>query len=144
MKQYTIFKKIIVAGIIILSTVMTSTAQDNSAALAAADSSHFSVNYVDGWQLFNSYVAAYAADSVQLEIIIQHNNTIDWTQEQYVGKVKTASFVPHVAQSLSFNLITAYYILRIDTQGKCYLRLSSGAAPAVNPAIIPVNVIYKK
>lgn len=127
-----------------IAAITRSFAQNDSAAIAAADTTNFSVNSAGGWQLFNSYVAAYNTDSVQLELIIQHANNIDWNQEQYAGKVKTTALIPAQEQTISFSLITNQYLLRIDVQGKCYLRLFSGSAPADDPAVIPVKVIYKK
>jgi hypothetical protein len=119
-------------------------AQDNSAALAAADTTNFSVNGINGWQLFNSYVANYGADSVHLEIIVQHANNLNWGQEQYVGKIKPVALIPAQDQIVSFSLLTNQYRLRIDPEGKCYLRLFTGAAPPDDPAVIPVNATYKK
>jgi len=130
--------------LILMLAIEESTAQNNSAAIAAADTSEFSVNSAGGWQLFNSYVEMQNADSVQLEIIIQHSNNINWSLEQYVGKIKPASLLPIQERTVSFNLITNQYLLRIDNEGKCFLKLFSGAAPGDDPAVIPVKIIYKK
>src|SRR2546423_6442009 len=119
-------------------------AQDNTVAIANADTTNFSVNKDGGWELFNSYVSTYGLDSVLLEIIVQHANTIDLSGEQYVGKIKTPALRPAVSQTLSFNLITNYYSLRIDEVGKCYLKFLTGTKPASNPFVIPVRVVYKK
>ncbi len=127
-----------------LTGLSPSFSQDHAAALAAADSVNFSINRGDGWKLFNSYAAVYKKDSVQLEIILQHNNTINWKQEQSIGKVKTAGLVPQKEQTTVFNLMMTNYSLRIDTKGKCYLSLTSGPVPQENPVIIPVRVFYKK
>src|SRR5712675_2216750 len=72
---------------------------------AAADTSGFSVNNTGGWQLFNSYVAPYNTDSVQLEIIVRHSNNIKLSEEQFVGKVKALNLLPFKTQTVSFNLI---------------------------------------
>ncbi|MEJ0106574.1 MAG: hypothetical protein WDO19_30290 [Bacteroidota bacterium] len=118
--------------------------QDYNAAFTAADSSGFSVNSHGGWQLFNSYVAAYKTDSVSLEIIIQHANNINWSMEQYVGSIKTPEFIPHAEQNISYNLVVTVYSLRIDTGGKCYLRIASGILPQQEPSVIPLKIDYKK
>lgn len=120
-------------------------AQNHAAAFAAADSSCFSVGNAGGWQLFNSYMSPYGSDSVQLEIIVQHANNINWGQEQYIGKIKINALIPENTQTLSFNLIATNYRLRIKKEdGKCYLRFISGTLPTANPAAIPIKVIYKK
>jgi hypothetical protein len=118
-------------------------AQNNAAALAAADSSRFSINTNGGWQLYNSYVSQYKTDSVQLELIVQHTNNINWNQEQYVGKVKYGPLQPHSGQMLSFNLLADKYVLRVEPNGKCYVRFVSGILPATNPFILPLKVYYK-
>lgn len=119
-------------------------AQDHTAAIAAADTAHFSVNKAEGWQLFNSYMAARTGDSVLLELILQHAHTIDWKQEQLVGKIKTGSFQPKTDRAIPFLLAGSSYALRIDKNGKCYLRLAAGALPPAGPVVIPLAVKFKK
>jgi hypothetical protein len=118
-------------------------AQDHSKAYAAADTSRFSVNSKDGWKLFNSYVAGYKKDSATLELIIEHTNNINWTKEQYVGKIKYQPFHPAKEQIVSFGLLTNEYVMRIENTGKCYLRLKNGALPSANPFIFPLKLFYK-
>src|ERR1051325_6762194 len=86
-----------------LTVVVTpkSLAQNNSVVMSLADTTNFSVNSAGGWQLLNSFVAAYGTDSVQLEILAQHANNIKWSQEQYVGKVKTVALIPLREQIVS-------------------------------------------
>jgi hypothetical protein len=141
--KYKIFDLIICFVMLIGPISSRTLAQDYSSAIAAADTSSFSVNHNDGWELFNSYVAPYRADSVQLEIIVKHSSSIDWRQEHYVGKVKTAGLIPTAGQTLFFNLTVTNYSLRIDGTGKCYLRLVSGELPRGEPVIIPVKVFYR-
>ena len=118
-------------------------AQSNSVALAAADTSKFSPNTTNGWQLFNSYVFKYQSDSSTLQVIIQHANNIDWTQEQLVGRITYQPLKPSANQSISFNFATNIYMLRIDTVGNCFLRLADGALPGHDPFVIPITVFYK-
>lgn len=121
----------------------TAAAQNNAAAIAAADTSRFSVNAEGGWQLFNSYVESYKADSAQLELIVQHSN-INLAQEQYLGRIKDAALRPSTAQNLAFSLLSDNYTLRVDADGKCYLRwLTAPAAAAEGPVILPLKVYYK-
>ncbi len=118
-------------------------AQDHSKALAAADTSRFSPNKKDSWQLFNSFVSNYQKDSAQVELILQHDGTIDWKQEQLVGKIKYQPLQPSAAQTLPFKLLNESYSLRIDDKGKCYLKFINGFIPTANPFIIPLKVNYK-
>jgi hypothetical protein len=139
-----IFRLLSLTLILFLTGLSRSFSQDHAAALAVADSVNFSINRGDGWKLFNSYATVYKKDSVQLEMILQHNNTVNWKVEQLVGKVKTASLIPQKEQMLVFNLMMTNYSLRVDTNGKCYLLLTSGPVPQEDPVIIPVRVFYKK
>ena len=118
-------------------------AQDHNKAIAAADSSKFSPNKKDGWKIFNAFINSYQKDSAQVELILQHEGTIDWKQEQYVGKIKFKSLQPSKGQTIPFKLLNDSYSLRIDDKGKCYLLFINGIMPNTNPFIIPFKVNYK-
>ena len=119
-------------------------AQNNAAAIAHADTTGFSCNGNGGWQLYNSYVAAKGADSVQVEIILQHSNNIALTMEQYVGKIKLSALRPAAERTAFFYITGNRYYLRVNNDGKCYLRFMSGALPGGEPLILPVKITYKK
>jgi hypothetical protein len=125
----------------IISSVAKS--QNNSIAFAAADSSKFSPNLKDGWQLFNSYVSTYKKDSATLELIIQHTNNINWTKEQFIGKIKYPALLPKAEQVAFFTLISNKYRIRIETTGRCYLNFIAGAIPTGEPVILPLTIFYK-
>ncbi len=118
-------------------------AQDHSKAIAAADSSRFSPNKKDGWQLFNSFISNYQKDSAQVELILQHEGAIDWKKEQFVGKIKYQPLQPSISQTVPFKLLNESYALRIDDKGKCYLKFINGLMSTDNPFIIPLKVNYK-
>jgi hypothetical protein len=130
---------------IILSLILPNKlqAQDHSKALAAADSSRFSPNKKDSWQLFNSFVSNYQKDSAQVELILQHDGAIDWKEAQLVGRIKYQPLQPSNSQTLPFKLLNESYSLRIDDKGKCYLKFINGVMPTANPFIIPLRVYYK-
>jgi hypothetical protein len=134
----------VVLLIMVLATSSNSYAQDDSAALAAADTSRFSINSSDGWLLYNSSVYEHGADSVQLALIIRHENNIAWTEEHYIGKIKYGALKPKTSQTLLYYLISDQFSLRVDENGKCYFRLVSGNAPTADPTVIPIIVYYKK
>lgn len=143
MKYKIFFKAFIIINILCLVLHNNLYAQDHSKALAAADTSRFSPNKKDGWQLFNSFVNNYQKDSAQVELILQHDGTIDWKQEQLVGKIKYRPLQPSTGQDLPFKLLNESYSLRIDDKGKCYLKFINGFMPTANPFIIPLRVYYK-
>ena len=125
-------------------------AQNNSKELAkavekaSADSSYIAVNKKAGWQFFSSYLTPVKADSVMIEMVVQHDRTSDWNQEQLVGRIKSTSMLPKVSQTVSFSLISDVYQLRVEPNGRCYLRLVSGSLPDSDPVILPVRAKYKK
>lgn len=128
-------------GLMLTSNIIL--AQRDSIAFAAADTSKFSPNKAKGWQLFNSYVSTYKSDSATLELIIQHANNINWISEQLVGSISYSVLIPREEQNIPFKLLTNNYMLRIDTKGRCFIRLVSGDYPTDNPLVIPLKIFYK-
>jgi hypothetical protein len=124
-------------------------AQNNSKELAkasikaSADSSYIAVNKKAGWQFFSSYLAPIKADSVIIEMVVQHDRTIDWKQDQLIGHIKQDSMFPKTSQVISFMLMFDEYLLRVEPSGKCYLRLAKGAIPDGDPVILPIRAKYK-
>jgi len=118
-------------------------AQDSTNLAQTVDSADLSINHNDGWQLLNAYIRPTQTDSVQFELIIQHANNIDWTQEQYFGRIKLPELMPASEQSVSFKILEDSYLLRIDTAGGCYLKFLNGGLPSADPVIIFLKVFYK-
>lgn len=126
---------------------LTASAQSDAAALAAADTTHFSVNKGGGWDLYNSYVAPYSSDSVRLELILKHPNDALFslgilTGQQFVGTIKYATLLPQSSQTVSFQLLSSTYQLRIDPDGSCYLSFVNGSQPTKSMVVIPLKVVY--
>jgi hypothetical protein len=120
-------------------------AQDaDSAALAAADTTNFSRNADGDWQLYNSYVAPQGTDSVIVQLILQHDNSINWSEEQNVGRIKDIGLFPSAERQIPFFLGEINYQIRIDTAGECYLKIVSGDPPVDDPVVLPFTVIYNK
>jgi hypothetical protein len=124
-------------------SICSSYSQNNASAFAAADSTRFSVDLNGGWQLFNSHVNQYHTDSAVIELIVQHNNNVNWYQPQYVGKIKYNPLKPDTDQNILFNLLYSTYRILIKKNGKCYITFVSGSMPANNPAVIPLKAYYK-
>jgi hypothetical protein len=125
-------------------------AQDNSIILAkaftsgSAESSYIVVNKKASWQFLTSYLTPIKSDSVMIEMIVQHDKTAEWNQEQLVEHIRLASMLPKRSRTVSFNLIENVYQLRIEPNGKCYLRLDTGSLLDTDPVIIPVRATYKR
>lgn len=112
---------------------------------ATADSSYFAINKQAGWQQYSCHIAPInTTDSVMIEMIIQHDKSIDWKLEQYIGKIKSTNLLPKSSQLLMFDLLTNIYKLRIEPNGNCYIHLFSGSLPDSDPIIIPIRFRYKQ
>ena len=98
----------------------------------------------DGWQLYKSYASNAASDSVQFEVILQHDAGINWQNSTYIGKVKGAGFKPQSTRLAQFIWINTVFEFQVNTDGSCYMKLVSGPVPAGNPVVIPARIIYKK
>lgn len=136
--------EIFLINFFLILLVLDSSAQNNiDRALANADTSNFSVNKQDGWQIYNSYVSAVGKDSMQLEAIIQHDAKLDWKNSMYIGKIKSGSLKPQTAKLAQFSLINTVFEVAVKTDGACYLRLISGNLPPGDPIVIPVKILFK-
>ena len=134
----------LIMSLILFGFINNSYAQNDSAILAAADTSRFSVNTSDGWLLYNSSVDEHGTDSAQLVLIIRHENNISWIQEHFVGRIKYVTLIPQNNQTLVYNLLSDQYSLRVDTTGRCYLKLESGNSPTNNPVVLSLIFYYKR
>jgi len=141
-------KKIIISLAIlclICSNIYSQITKESVLAKATADSSSFVINGKAGWQQYGSSIAILPSDSVMLETIVQHIKTnIDWTNEQFIGKIRSNSLRPAISLIATFNLLINTYQLRIEPNGRCYLLLVSGSLPDSDPVIIPIQVLYKR
>jgi len=131
--------------LLIISFCMASgtMAQDSNNLTESIDTADLSINHDDGWQLLNAYIRPTQTDSVRFELIIQHPNNVDWTLEQYFGKIKLPELAPAAEQSIIFKILENSYLLRIDTTGSCYLKFLNGGLPSADPVIIFLKVLYK-
>jgi hypothetical protein len=109
-----------------------------------ADSSFFSVNAAGDWSLYQAYAKPSDGGSVSLEMILRHSNSVDWKQDQYVGMLRKKSLIPKQEREIPFNRGLDAYHLRIDRQGRCFVKLVNGQLPAADPVIIPFKVNYQK
>lgn len=131
--------------ILLVLVAIIASAQDHSKALASADTLSFSINKKEGWLLYNSFIAPVKTDSVAIGLIFQHDRDINWDQEQLIGKIRTESLFPKAVQTITYKLMQDIYQIRVDKNGKCYLRLVSGSVPGESgPVILPIRAVYKK
>ncbi len=133
-----------VASCLLFVTSTIAAQDDDSLALANADTSHFFVNHADGWELFNSYAAYSTADTVQFEIIVRHASNVNWAEEQYLGRIRDTALVPRSMRLIECKMMQLVYELRIDEYGRCYLRLLEGHQPLTKLVTVPLQVLYRK
>ena len=117
--------------------------RDDSVAMTKADTSRFFANTKADWKLFNSYVTQYTPDSVSLEVIIQQSKVINWKTEQSFGKIKDKKLLPLKEQNIVYYLLNDSYAIRIETEGKCYIKFLDGVPPSAAPTILPIKINYK-
>lgn len=138
----------ILITLFLYSTVLL--AQDNSAMIkniatkATADSTYLVVNQKAGWQFLNSYLSTIGNDSVVIEMILQHDRTINLLQDTFIGRIKSIAYRPTDIRNLTIKLNESVYQFRIEPTGKCYLRLVSGLLPDGASLIIPIRTKYKR
>lgn len=131
---------ILVLGI---SFSIACSSQDNSKALQAADTSFFSPNTQEGWQIYNSYAQKKMVDSVYFELIVQHQNNIDWKSSQLIGSIKKSDLFPKSLKIIYYSLLDEKFRITIDIHGRCYLQCQK--TPTVNSDLViyPLKFKYK-
>jgi len=112
---------------------------------SAADTVYFEPNTFSGWTTYSYYLHENTSDSIEFELILKHDPDIQyWTNEQLIGTIK-GFYVPQKEQNLNYYLlINNRWHLRIAKDGKCYLKVITGDAPAGSTVVIPIKVKYKK
>lgn len=136
--------KIILLALVCFVTLAN--AQTHEAELAAADSSRFSVNGKEGWQVFNSYVAVKPSnsDSAEINLIVQHANNMDFKQEQLIGTIKYVPLQPKNTQVIFFKsmLDNNSLKIRIEPDGQCWLSVLGNNPLITNHLIIALKIFY--
>lgn len=136
-------KRIIAISIFLFSLSSTAKAQD-SLAIAAADTTHFSINHSSGWELFNSYFESQGEDSCDIEMVFRHNNNIDWNEYHQVGSIKTNTYKPSSDRVVSFSIGQHSYLFKIDSQGNCWVKKENGDAHEEDKVVLAFRRVYKK
>lgn len=117
--------------------------RDDSMAMSKADTLRFFANTKEDWNLFNSYLTQATPDSVSFEVIIQQAKTINWKTEQYFGKIKDKKLLPVKEQNIVYHLLNDSYAIRIEEEGKCYIKFLDGLPPSNTPTVLPIKINYK-
>jgi hypothetical protein len=108
----------------------------------SADTTYIAVNKRGGWQFISPYLTPVGKDSVRIEMILQHNRTIDWKQKQLVGRITRRNMLPVSKQAVVFNLLICQFRIYIEPDGHCYLQQVWGKLPDDDPLAIPVRAMY--
>lgn len=141
--KYFFIKTLLLSFLFIVS--ISSFGQNgDSLALASADTTNFSINKAAGWSMYAANLNVISEDSIGVELILKHSNTVIWTQEQFVGKIKTESYRPQNGQSISCRLIDRVYRVRMDSNGDCYVQLAEGPPPIEEDVVLPLLFSYRK
>ncbi len=108
----------------------------------SADTTYIAVNKSAGWQFICPYLTPVGKDSVRIEMILQHNRTIDWKQKQLVGRITRRNRLPVSGQVVEFSLVISRFRIYIEPDGHCYLQQVWGKLPEDDPLAIPVRAMY--
>jgi len=114
-----------------------------------ADTTSFTPNTTEGWNILSSYLNQETPDSVEFELILLQNNSINWSAEQFIGKITNQTFIPRKIQKLTYDLfINNTWSVRVNTNGQCFLKQVNGATLGVSslsgsPYVFPVKVRFK-
>ncbi|MTK53886.1 hypothetical protein [Paludibacter sp.] len=110
----------------------------------SADTTHIAVNKRGGWLFVSPYLTPISTDSVRIEMILQHDRTIDWKQKQLVGHITRRELLPVNGQAVDFSLVISQFRIYIEPDGRCYLQQISGKLPDDDPLAIPVRAVYAR
>jgi uncharacterized protein YqkB len=81
---------------------------------------------------------------VKLEVIISHEVNLSWKEFQYFGRIIDRNLFPVKSQEIIYYLLADSYIIKIDSNGNCFILLSTGELPPRDPVVIPIRVFYKR
>jgi hypothetical protein len=109
-----------------------------------ADSAQFIPNISGGWSTYLAYINRSSPDSIEFELLLKHDNNINWRSKQQIGSIVDPIFFPKKEQKIIYDLLYGNtWKLEIKTNGECYFNQISGPDPSGNPIIMPVKVNYK-
>jgi hypothetical protein len=109
------------------------------------DTIPFSIYANNGWSLYSSpLVKQIATDSVEVELVLTHANNLKWNTEQLIGNMSSRKFFPINEQEYTFYLLKDnYWIVRVATNGECFIKQANGNAPISDPVILPIRARFK-
>lgn len=141
--KFIIFLAVLVS-ILIITGFVPSRKTQHTLRMANTDSVSFSPNSDDGWSTLSYYLHQEVDDSVDFELVIQHANNINWGEEQWIGTLSGANYIPVSEQYAAYSLLPGdNWNMHITADGKCFLNLIEGSLPPGDPIIIPLKVRYK-
>ncbi len=141
--KFTIFLSAIITTLFSTSFVPESKLQ-HTTQVSNIDSVPLSPNAKKGWTIFSYYLHQETSDSVEFELILKHNNDINWANEQWIGTITSSSYIPVKEQFLTYYLLPGNsWNMHIKTDGKCYFNFIKGSLPPGDSIIIPIKVKYK-
>ena len=110
-----------------------------------SDTTSFEPNRAEGWWTLSVYLNQETPDSVDFELILEQRNKIQWTDEQFIGTITNANFIPKTSQQLTYKLLhNNLWEMKIDTTGNCFFNLTNGYAPPGDSVfVVPVKVRYR-
>lgn len=108
-----------------------------------ADSAQFAPASAKGWRIYQSYVKAIKRDSVGVQVVISRSRKADWGEFQTFGKIVDKKLWPSTTQEIKYKLLRDNYLVKVDVDGSCSLKLVDGAVPSRDPVVLPIKFTFK-
>jgi hypothetical protein len=115
----------------------------NKSIVSNADTSYFIPNTKEGWGIMLGFVNAIGEDSVNLEIVLFMEDSVNLLVGNLVGWVRNRELWPSVTRICKVKAGLHQYDLRVETNGSVWLRESTGAKLEDAQIILPLIVMYK-
>ncbi|MEO6733211.1 MAG: hypothetical protein ABIN01_18455 [Ferruginibacter sp.] len=144
MKQHRLTVYFFAIAIIVLAASFVNGNKIIGTTKTVFQDSVFNPNTAGGWTIYSFYLNKNMTDSVEFELILKHNDNINWAKEQWIGTIKDDKLIPKTDQRLTYYLLANNsWNVRIAPNGKCFLHIKNGSVPTRSPVIIPIKVKYK-
>lgn len=110
--------------------------------IGTQDTTYLAVNKAEGWSITGSYVKKEDSSLVVLEMIVRHARVIDWTIPNYVARITQRQAWPDKPRNLHFWAMKTKYLIMVQPDGRCYLKLEEGDLPDGDQVVVPIRIEY--
>jgi hypothetical protein len=103
----------------------------------------FESNIDSGWTTINPYLHRFHEDSVTLELLVTKSSICEWGEYQLIGKIMEPIGRPKDNQVIQYQLLfDKVYLLKVDEEGKFFIKQESGNYNYSYPFTFPIKIKY--